>query len=105
MGEIAASRAIAELQPSMRWPGRGRSFRSVRCWSINYVTDDTMRQALGKEQTCPLSLEQMTIDRGLVHVINRSYAQRHCADRADWPDMTSGHGRSDGQTVIDNFCG
>ncbi len=45
---------------------------------LDYVTDDTMRQALSKQLNVPfIDLEKVTIDRRLAHVINRSYARRH----------------------------
>src|SRR4029077_517490 len=45
---------------------------------LDYVTDDTMRQALSKELNVAfIDLDTVTIDRGLPHVINRSYALRH----------------------------
>ncbi len=45
---------------------------------LDYVTDDTMRQALSKQLNVPfVDLEKVTIDRQLAHVINRSYARRH----------------------------
>jgi len=45
---------------------------------LNYVTDDTVRQALSKQLRIPfIDLEKVTIDRRLARVINRSYARRH----------------------------
>ena len=45
---------------------------------LNYVTDETVRQALSKQLGIPfIDLEKVTIDRRLARVINRSYARRH----------------------------
>jgi type IV pilus assembly protein PilB len=45
---------------------------------LNYVTDETVRQALSKQLNIPfIDLEKVTIDRRLARVINRSYAKRH----------------------------
>jgi type II secretory ATPase GspE/PulE/Tfp pilus assembly ATPase PilB-like protein len=45
---------------------------------LNYITDETMRQALSKQLNIPfIDLETLTIDRQLARVINRSYARRH----------------------------
>ncbi|HEV8225663.1 MAG TPA: ATPase, T2SS/T4P/T4SS family [Methylomirabilota bacterium] len=45
---------------------------------LNYVTDETVRQALSKQLRIPfIDLEKVTIDRRLARVINRSYARRH----------------------------
>lgn len=45
---------------------------------LDYVTDDTMRQALSRQLNVPfIDLETVTIDRQLAHVINRSYARRY----------------------------
>ena len=45
---------------------------------LNYVTDETVRQALSKQLKIPfIDLEKVTIDRRLARVINRSYARRH----------------------------
>src|SRR5215475_10008030 len=45
---------------------------------LNYVTDETLRQALAKQLNIPfIDLEKVTLDRGLARVINRSYARRH----------------------------
>src|SRR5262245_977434 len=45
---------------------------------LDYVTDETMRQALGLQLNVPyLDLENVMIDRGLARVINPTYAKRH----------------------------
>ena len=45
---------------------------------LNYVTDETVRQALSKQLNIPyIDLEKVTLDRQLARVINRSYARRH----------------------------
>jgi type IV pilus assembly protein PilB len=45
---------------------------------LNYLSDETMRQALGVQLNVPfLDLDRMTIDPALNRVINRSYARRH----------------------------
>src|SRR5215469_3366797 len=45
---------------------------------LNYVTDETVRQALAKQLNIPyIDLEKVTLDRQLARVINRSYARRH----------------------------
>ena len=45
---------------------------------LDYITDETMRQALSKQLGIPfLDLEKVAIDRRLARVINRSYARRH----------------------------
>jgi type IV pilus assembly protein PilB len=45
---------------------------------LNYVSDETMRQALSLQLNVPyLDLEKVIIDRQLAKVISRSYARRH----------------------------
>jgi len=45
---------------------------------LNYVTDETVRQALAKQLNIPyIDLEKVTLDRRLARVINKSYARRH----------------------------
>jgi len=45
---------------------------------LDYVTDETMRQALGLQLNVPyLDLENVMIDRGLARVINPMFAKRH----------------------------
>jgi type IV pilus assembly protein PilB len=45
---------------------------------LNYVSDETMRQALSLQLNVPyLDLEKVIIDRQLAKVIGRSYARRH----------------------------
>ena len=45
---------------------------------LNYVTDETVRQALAKQLNIPyVDLEKVTLDRRLARVINKSYARRH----------------------------
>src|SRR6185436_2445252 len=45
---------------------------------LDYVTDETMRQALGLQLNVPyLDLENVMIDRGLARVINATFAKRH----------------------------
>jgi len=45
---------------------------------LNYVTDETVRQALSKQLNIPyIDLEKVTLDRRLARVINKSYARRH----------------------------
>jgi type II secretory ATPase GspE/PulE/Tfp pilus assembly ATPase PilB-like protein len=45
---------------------------------LNYVTDETMRQALGHQLNVPyLDLENVMIDRSLARVINPTFAKRH----------------------------
>ncbi len=45
---------------------------------LHYVTDEVMRQALGRQLNVPyVDLENMLIDRELARIINRGYAKRH----------------------------
>lgn len=45
---------------------------------LDYVTDETMRQALGHQLNVPyLDLENVMIDRSLARVINPTFAKRH----------------------------
>jgi MSHA biogenesis protein MshE len=45
---------------------------------LDYVTDETMRQALGLQLNVPyLDLENVMIDRSLARVINPTYAKKH----------------------------
>jgi len=45
---------------------------------LDYVSDETMRQALGLQLNVPyLDLENVMIDRGLARVINPTFAKRH----------------------------
>lgn len=45
---------------------------------LDYITDETMRQALGLQLNVPyLDLENVMIDRGLARVINPTYAKKH----------------------------
>jgi type IV pilus assembly protein PilB len=45
---------------------------------LHYVTDEVMRQALGRQLNIPyVDLENMVIDRDLARTINRGYAKRH----------------------------
>jgi type IV pilus assembly protein PilB len=45
---------------------------------LNYLTDETMRQALSQQLGIPfIDLEKVMIDRSLAKVVNRSYARRH----------------------------
>ena len=45
---------------------------------LHYVTDEVMRQALGRQLNIPyVDLENMLLDRELARVINRGYAKRH----------------------------
>jgi len=45
---------------------------------LGYLGDETMRQALALQLNIPyVDLDQVSIDRGLTRLINRSYARRH----------------------------
>jgi type II secretory ATPase GspE/PulE/Tfp pilus assembly ATPase PilB-like protein len=45
---------------------------------LDYVADETMRQALGHQLNVPyLDLENVMIDRGLAQIINPTFAKRH----------------------------
>lgn len=45
---------------------------------LDYVTDETMRQALGRQLNVPyIDLENVMIDRSLARVINPTFAKRH----------------------------
>ena len=81
LGEILlANQAITEqqLEHALAQQGSLQLPLGAVLVKLNYVTDDTMRQALSKQLNVPfIDLEQVAIDRRLVRVINRSYAQRH----------------------------
>jgi len=81
LGEILlASQAITEqqLEHALAQQGSLNLPLGGVLVKLDYVTDDTMRQALSKQLNVPfIDLDTVTIDRGLAHVINRSYARRH----------------------------
>jgi type IV pilus assembly protein PilB len=63
-------RALEE-QPRVKQPLGQVLFR------LKYVTDDTLRRALGRQLNVPyIDLEKMAVDRGLARIITRSFAQR-----------------------------
>jgi len=81
LGEILlASQAITkqQLEHALAQQGSLNLPLGAVLVKLNYVTDDTMRQALSKQLNIPfIDLEKLTIDRRLARVINRSYALRH----------------------------
>ena len=81
LGEILlANQAITEqqLEHALAQQGSLQLPLGAVLVKLNYITDDTMRQALSKQLNVPfIDLENVTIDSRLVRVINRSYAQRH----------------------------
>jgi type IV pilus assembly protein PilB len=81
LGEILlANQAITEqqLKHALAQQGSLNLPLGAVLVKLNYVTDDTMRQALSKQLNVPfIDLEKVTLDRRLARVINRRYAQRH----------------------------
>ena len=73
-GQITASQLATalELQKEQRVP-LGQVLTK-----LHYVTDEVMRQALGRQLNIPyVDLENTVIDRELAKTINRGYAKRH----------------------------
>ena len=71
ISQAQLERALAE-QRTARLP-LGRTL--IR---LNFITEDVMRQALGRQRGVPfLDLDKMTVDPQLARIIGRAYAKRH----------------------------
>jgi type IV pilus assembly protein PilB len=81
LGEfLIASGAITEQQlaHALSQQGKLKLPLGQMLVKLNYVSDETMRQALSLQLNVPyLDLDKINIDRSLARVINRNYARRH----------------------------